>query len=252
LIRRAGVIEPPKKGDRRLATESILVFSGRWKSDLTIFDQEGDEIGAACKSRDEYELSDAEPLFRVRTTKKSWSGLYFEFSVLGLDSTEIGTIGRQKVKKEMLRERTPGLAEPAAMGWSDAAHKHAALTGSSELGDSRGIKLRRSDGRAIATLRYGSRKDVIRNRLSPLDLMTRLDYALDRSSCRRFYIEDEPGHEAARLTYLRGSSLWANEVGYVLELQPGLSEPLRTLVVATVLLVDNNIIDRSGGGGGGA
>jgi hypothetical protein len=192
----------PTKGGGRLATESILVFSGKWTSDLTIFDQEGDEIGEARKSRGEYELSNSELLCRVRRTYKSrWHDLYFEFSVLGLDGTEIGTIGRRK-------------------------------------GDSMAIKLRRPGGGTIATVHDESEKDVIRV----------------RSSWRRFYIHDEPGDAAARLTYLRGLGLsfWAAKVGYVLELQPGLSEPLRTLIVATVLAVDNNIIDQSGGDGGGA
>ena len=76
--------------------------------------------------------------------------------------------------------------------------------------------------------------------------MTRLHYGLDRSSCRRFYIEDEPGHNAARLTYLQ-PSFWGRDISYVLELQSELSEPLRTLVVATVLLVDTKIISRGGG-----
>jgi hypothetical protein len=201
LMTRAGVIAAPTKGGGRLATESILVFSGKLKSDLTIFDQEGDEIGEARKSRDEYELSDAEPLCRVRRTYKSrWHNLYFEFSVLGLDGTEIGTIGRRKER------------------------------------DSMAIKLRRPGGGTIATIQDESGKDVIGV----------------RSSWRRFYIYDEPGDAAARLTYLRELSFWTAKVGYVLELQPGLSEPLRTLIVATVLAVDHNIIDRSGGDGGGA
>jgi hypothetical protein len=236
LITFAGVIEPPRKGDGRLATESILVFSGNpwtwnpWNRDLTIFDQEGDEIGAARNSRGEYELSDAEPLCRVRRTYKSWHKLYFEFSVLGLDGTEIGTIGRQKQK--MLRKSTAALGPPPAMGWSDADHRRAAPTPNLDL-ESLAIKLRRPDGSTIATLRD-----------SQADVVMRV-----RSDWRRFYIEDEPGHEAARLTYSQRPSLWAT--GYVLELQTGLSEPLRTLIVATVLPIDNNIVDHGSDGGVG-
>lgn len=226
FITLAGVFEPPGKGNGRLATESILVFITKWNRDLRIFDQEGVEIGAVRKSRGQYELSDAERLCRVRRTYKSWLKIYFEFSVVGLDGAEIGTIGRQEQK--MLYKHTPGLGRPPAIGRGDAAPRHAGPT-ASDL-ESLAIKLRRPDGSTIATLRDSQGGVVSRA----------------RSDQRRLYIEDEPGHEAARLTYWQRPAFWG---GYVLELQPGLSEPLRTLIVATVLPVDKNIIDHGSDGG---
>lgn len=238
LMSRAGIIEPPRKGGGRLANESIVVLRGPWKSHLTIFDQDGEQIGSAHRYGDEYALRDAEPICTIRKDNESWSGSYFAYSVLGIDGLELGTISREKRARPKMENKstTTEPAVPSVMGGRDpprlssaAANRYPALT------------LKGRDGRAMATLRHGSRGEVIRNRLSPPDLLRRASYILDHSSCCRYTIEDEPGHEAARITYVR-PSLWRNDVSYVLELGAPLAEPLRTLIVATPIVVDNSIL----------
>lgn len=160
---RAGVIEPPKRGGGRFASESILVFRGPWKSDLKIFDQGGDEIGAARRSGDEYELRDAEPLCRVVKSRDSRHRLYFEFSVLGSDGMEIGTIVRERTKRVRgcdtmgaMTNVPSALPSDAAVGEAFAGEKP------NDGSDPLRVMLKRRDSRAIATLRYGQRREVIR------------------------------------------------------------------------------------------
>jgi hypothetical protein len=238
LMARAGIIEPPRRGGRRLATEQVVVFRGPHQSDLGVFDQDGRRIGAARRSREGYELSDAEPICTVRGGETTWSGHYFEFSVLSSDGTVVGTVAREKRQKP---PSEPSLRDilwatpPSTMGFNDAPAVPIPTTRTPDA------LLKDRDDNVIGSIWARPRREVTRHRRSAADLITRIHYVLDSSSCSRYSIEDEPGHEAARLTYVR-PSFWRNHVSFVLEIQPDVSDPLRTLVFAAPIVVDNSTL----------
>lgn len=215
LTSRAGIIEPKEQGSGTLATEPILVFRGPSKSSLKIFDQYGNQIGSASRDGTEYTLCDAEPRCIVAETKRP-QGPEYQFSVRSPEGAQIGTISQEKVRMRDL------------VGRND-----------------RTIELRpriTCDGRTIAMIERRPRKPVIDRRAPPRTLIARVHYLLDRFSCQRLAIEDEPGHEAARITYVR-PSFFRNHVSYVLDFQPGTHEAMRTMSMAACLVADNRIVD---------
>jgi len=215
LTSRAGIIEPKEQGSGTLATEPILVFRGPSKSSLKIFDQYGNQIGSASRDGTEYTLCDAEPRCIVAETKRP-QGPEYQFSVRSPQGAQIGTISQEKVRMRDL------------VGRND-----------------RTIELRpriTCDGRTIAMIERRPRKPVIDRRAPPRTLIARVHYLLDRFSCQRLAIEDEPGHEAARITYVR-PSFFRNHVSYVLDFQPGTHEAMRTMSMAACLVADNRIVD---------
>src|SRR6476619_5263847 len=66
---RAGILEPRAKGSGTLTSEPILVFLGPRRPTLHIFDQYGNQIGAANKSLTGYELRDSDLRCVVNETK---------------------------------------------------------------------------------------------------------------------------------------------------------------------------------------
>jgi hypothetical protein len=222
LAARAGIVKPREKGDGTLTSEPVLVFWGYSGSSLNIFDQYGNQIGSSGRSSNEFALRDAEPRCIVRETKwlpdvAEWRRrLEYEFSVAGSDGVDIGTINQDKPRILGAAELWPRII---------------------------------CEGRTIATIQNRSRNEVTWERLPASTRIARAHHIVDRFSCCRSWICDEPGHEAARITYLRPSIL-PFRASYVLELQPGTKEPLRTMALAACIVVDSKLVKRGGDGGG--
>jgi hypothetical protein len=213
LVARAGIIEPREEGDGTLITEPILVFRGRSGSSLQIFDQHGNEIGSARHADSRYELRDREIRCTVRELSKRAKGLEYELVVAGPDGRELGKINHDK---------------PRLFGaWEG------------------GVRII-SRGRMIALLRRDPGRWVAPERVSAFSWISRAHYLVDHVSCCRFSI----GVDHAWITYVRPSIL-PYQVSYVLELPSDTTEPLRTMTLAAVIVVDNKEIKQGGNGGGG-
>jgi hypothetical protein len=220
LLSRAGVDAPVTAGGGTLATEPLLVFSGRWRSRLDVFDGHGRPIGSAERARTRYkdvghrcryELRDSEPMAELRDTTKPRLGRRdYTFSILAANGAEIATARRQS--------RTSFVFERA--------------------------------GQPMATLRQHSRVARLRGRRAggPDSPTGGLHGALDRLTGRTFVIADASNEEIARIAYLR-SSYMAQGVGYVVEVG-NVRDPLRTVALVSCLVVDDRIIDLAQSGAG--
>jgi hypothetical protein len=95
---RAGILEPRAKGGGTLTNEPILVFLGPRRPTLHIFDQYGNQIGTANKSRTEYQLCDSDVRCVVNETKlRGWE---YEFVVSDPDGAIIGTINHDRMSRD--------------------------------------------------------------------------------------------------------------------------------------------------------
>ena len=231
LVRRAGIVEPPPVGAGTFAGEAILVLLGRHKSSLNIFDQHGQQIGTAKRSsgrhsRDgyqyRYELVGLRSGLTVTDISKGrFAPTPEDFTIAGTDASHIASAHRWTTVGRLGPERADRPSSPA-----DSI-----------------VFLR--DGEPIATLWKMPPKELWRTR-PRVSGSGRFDFLRRITDPRRlFYVDDQAGRLAARVTYL-------SEPGYVVELQPDTPELLSTIGVAACLIADNVFISESGGGGGGA
>jgi hypothetical protein len=213
LLVRAGIHEPLTGGRGTLATEPLLVFRGRWRSSLEIFDQQGRAIATAERTRTRYkdvghhcryELRDTAVVAELLdTTKRRFRPREHSFSIFSGDGTGVATARRQNGN-----------------------------TFSFARGDQQ-----------IATLRQRPRRERLRGRpvAGAPRLGERVRGILDRVTSRTFDLEDAYDQRVARIEYLR-SDYFAQGVGYVVELG-AVREPLRSIALVACLVIDNRVID---------
>jgi hypothetical protein len=220
LLPRAGIHEPLTGGHGTLETERLLVFCGRWRSSLDIFDQHGRAIGTAERTRTRYkdvgyhcryELRDTAVVLELRdTTKRRFPARDYTFSIVSGDGAQVATARRQ------------------------SGHTYSFARGDEP----------------IATLRQRPRRERLRGRpvAGAPPVAERLHGALDRLTSRTFDLEDSYNQHVARIEYLRSDYL-AQGVNYVVELG-SVREPLRSIALVACLVVDNRVIDLAQSGAG--
>jgi hypothetical protein len=235
LVRRAGIAEPPPLETSTFAGEPLLVLHGHHESSLGIFDQQGQQIGTAERSRGRYsrdgyryryELVGIQPRFSVTDISQGrLVSIPKLFTIVGADGSQIA-FARRGTETSRNRSSQDAQRQPP---WERFVFER--------------------DGETIATLRKMPRKEFRRTRpsvstSSPIEsLRTRYDRFF---SSQLFYLDDQASRQAARITYLPGSG-----VGYVVELQPDTPEPLPALAVVACLIADNAFGSPGGNGGGG-
>jgi hypothetical protein len=196
----------------------VLVFHGRWRKSLTIYDRHGSEIGVAARGRDRYsevgyryhyDLQDSELRCVLRDITKRRIGLEsrsYAFAVHAPDGAEIGEIRR-------------------AGGVNDYTIS--------------------SDGVAMASVRHVPWRRAARDHATDLPVeLGRRERLIDRFGSRVWYVSDEWQQTIGRVTHLMAVG---ERVSYVLALEDKLAEPLRTILLTICMVVDNRITDNSPG-----
>jgi hypothetical protein len=217
LLMRAGVADALPSGTDAITAEPVLVLCGTWRENLRIYDRSGKKIGTAERSEDsysdvgyryDYELRDTQLRCVLRDTTRRRFGIdsfTYAFSVLGADGAEIGAIIQSGKSQH---------------GYTIA-----------------------SDGRSIAAVHRVPTHAGQSARSS--SAARAAQHLIDRVHGRVWCIEDEPGHDVARITYLPG---FKQRVAYVLQLEPCVDASLRTIALTVCLVADNRIINRRPGG----
>ena len=210
MTARAGIREPRAKGDGTLTSEPILVFLGPRRPALHIFDQYGNQIGAANKIATGYELCDADLRCVVNEPKRP-QGLEYEVVVADPGGAIIGTINRSKVRIRdafSREDRMPNLDHRISC-----------------------------DGGTVATINERPRREVLAERAAPSNLTARAHYLLDHLCCCRYTVEDQPSRAVAQITYVQPFFV-RDHMSFVLESEPRTPEPLRTMLLAMFIVVD--------------
>lgn len=231
LVERAGVVEPLPDSVAASASAAILVFHGAHESSLDIFNQHGQEIGTAKRSRGRYSRDGYQYRYEVLgvharfiltdVSKGRWISVPRDFTIAGIDGSAIASAHRYTSEGQPLLTR----GDRPFSSWESFAFERDRETIGS-LWKTPRKELRRARARGPASNPIGS--------LRPL---------YDRSfSSQLFYVEDQSGRQVARITYLSRSG-----VGYVLELTPGTLELLSTIAVAACIIADNAFISPPSG-----
>jgi hypothetical protein len=98
-------------------------------------------------------------------------------------------------------------------------------------------------GRSVATMRVVWDQEEAarppRAPAPPTGSAESVQRLIDPTEGRVWFIEDEPGHRIARITYLVDR---LDQGAYIVELESGVNEPLRTIATTTCLFADNRLI----------
>jgi hypothetical protein len=138
--------------------------------------------------------------------------LEYEFVVSDPNGRIIGTISRNKVRARDAfshRERVPNIDHRISC-----------------------------EGLTVATINERPRREVLARRAAPSTFIARAHYLVDHLCCSRFRIEDESGHTVARITYVKPYIVRSDDMGFVLESERGIRDPLRTMLLAIFPVVD--------------
>ena len=122
LVSRAGVPEQPPDAPVTSSSQTILVLQGAHKSSLDIFDQHGNRMGAANRSRGRYsrdacqiayEVLGVEPRFVLTDISKGrWISVHRDFTIAGVDGSHIAAAHRYSDKGQPVLRRSDRLSRP--------------------------------------------------------------------------------------------------------------------------------------------
>jgi hypothetical protein len=219
ILARAGVPGAGLAAGGSRADAAVLVLHGRWRKSLAIYDASGYEIGTAVRTRDKYrdvgaryhyDISDTALRCVVRDVTPRHRGI-------AARRPEFSVLGPDGRALGTIR-RESGL------------HNYAVDAG----------------GAARASIRrVGWRKAAnARPQFAFTDVPRRWRW-IDRLSSRVWYLLTDSNRPIARITHLFANG---NEVTYVLEREQSIGEPMRTLALALVIVVDNRITTDSNSG----
>jgi hypothetical protein len=221
LVSRAGITGAGSGSPEDL----VLVFCGRWRETLDAYDEHGRLVGAAVRvegrnkqagHRYRYEFAYERPDGRadcaLRDVTGHQAGIHQSpdmFSVLGPDGAELASI--------------VGVGRDAPTIW----------------GLPRPNELEVACSRVVAGhFRPAAQPDVKPGG----SLLSKRLRAADRPSSRVWYLQDEAGRDLARITHLQRQR---PDNAYVVEIDPNVTEPLRTIAPTFCVIADNLFIDRS-------
>ena len=216
LISRAGIAG----GD---SADLVLVFCGRWRETLDAYDRDGRPVGAAARVdgrnkqagyRYHYELTYERPDGGVRCALRDLTGPQ---AGLRQSRDTFSVLGSDGV--ELASIAAVGKSVPTIWG----------LPRPSELEVACG-------GVVAGHFRPTAPPDVKGLRLG------------QRPSNRVWYLQDQGGRDLARITHLQQQR---PDNAYVVEIDPDVTEPMRTIAPTFCVIADNLLVDRTRSSTGG-